>query len=88
MKHSQTHYVYIVKCIDGTLYTGSTRNIKNRINAHNSGKSGAKYIRGRRPVTLVYSEVCDTKSGALKKEYIIKQLSRKKKMILIQGMIY
>lgn len=75
------HYVYIVKCSDGTLYTGYTNNLNRRIKEHNEGE-GAKYTKGRRPVDLVYSEKFKTKSKALKREYRIKQLSRKKKFAL------
>ena len=75
------HYVYIVKCSDGTLYTGYTNNLNRRIKEHNEGE-GAKYTKGRRPVNLVYSEKFKTKSKALKREYRIKQLSRKKKFAL------
>lgn len=77
------NYVYIVKCSDGTYYTGYTNHIKKRINAHNQGK-GAKYTRGRRPVTLKYVETYDTKSEAMSREYRIKQLSRKEKQNLIR----
>lgn len=78
------NYIYILKCSDGTLYTGYTNNISKRILAHNSGK-GAKYTRGRRPVKLVYSEKYLSKKNALKREYEIKQLSRKEKIKLIKS---
>ena len=76
------HYIYIVKCSDGTLYTGYAKDIEQRIAKHNAGK-GAKYTKVRRPVTLVYSEVFETKSAALKREYEKKTLSRKKKLQMI-----
>ena len=76
------NYVYILKCSDGTLYTGYTNDLKNRLMAHNSGK-GAKYTRGRLPVEIVYSEAFETKSEATKREYYIKQLSRAEKLRLI-----
>ncbi len=76
------HYVYILKCADGTFYTGWSTDPIRRTKAHNSGK-GAKYTRPRRPVTLVYTEEYGDKSTALKREYAIKQLSRKDKEELI-----
>ncbi|ERF49274.1 MULTISPECIES: GIY-YIG nuclease family protein [Staphylococcus] len=76
------HYIYIVKCSDGTLYTGYAKDIEQRIAKHNAGK-GAKYTKVRRPVTLVYSEVFETKSAALKREYEIKTFSRQKKIQMI-----
>lgn len=75
-------YIYIVRCSDDTLYTGWTTNIERRIKCHNSGK-GAKYTRCRLPVELVYFETFEDKSTALKREYEIKQLSRDKKLLLI-----
>ena len=79
----EQYYVYILKCGDDTLYTGITNEIGRRVCAHNDGK-GAKYTKGRLPVTLVYSEALDTKSAALKREIVIKKLTRKKKMTLIE----
>lgn len=76
------NYVYILKCSDGTLYTGYTNDLKNRLMVHNSGK-GAKYTRGRLPVKIVHFETFKTKSEATKREYYIKQLSRVKKLKLI-----
>lgn len=78
----KTNYTYMVKCSDGTYYTGWTTDLEHRINAHNSGE-GAKYTRSRRPVELVYYEKYETKVEAMKREYAIKQLSRKKKEELI-----
>jgi putative endonuclease len=75
-------YVYILKCSDGTLYTGYTNNLEKRINVHNSGK-GAKYTRGRLPVELIYFEKYDSKSEAMKREYYIKCLTKEDKMKLI-----
>ena len=79
----KSYYVYIVECADGSLYTGYTVNIKNRINEHNHGTRGAKYTRSRRPVKLVYREEFGDMSSALKREYQIKKLTRKKKVDLI-----
>lgn len=76
-------YVYILRCTDGTLYTGSTDDVTRRVAVHNSGK-GAKYTRGRTPVEVVYTEECESCSAALKREYAIKQLSRQEKLNLIK----
>jgi putative endonuclease len=76
------HYVYIVECKDGTLYTGWTTDIEKRIKQHNCGK-GAKYTRSRYPVTLKYCAECITREEAQKKEYAIKQLHREQKIRLI-----
>ena len=75
------HYVYILKCADGTLYTGWTTNLENRIKAHNS-KKGAKYTRSRTPVELFYNEEFETKSEALKREAAIKKMSHADKTML------
>lgn len=77
------YHVYIVKCSDDTLYTGITTDIEKRIITHNTKKTAATYTKARRPVHLVYSEVVSTKSDALKREYAIKQLTRKEKDDLI-----
>ena len=81
-KDSDTWYVYMVRCCDGTLYTGITNDLEKRIEAHNSGKDGAKYTRSRRPVRLVYSEPVESKSAAAALEYKMKRLPRSKKKIL------
>lgn len=78
------YYVYILKCRDKTLYTGSTNDLENRLKAHNAGK-GAKYTRGRGPVEIVYQETCPDKSTALKREAKIKRHSREKKLDLIRS---
>lgn len=78
------HYVYIVKCADGTFYTGWTTHLEKRIEVHNQGK-GARYTRCRRPVTLIYHEIYSDKSSALRREAAIKKLSRKQKEELIRG---
>lgn len=72
------HYVYIVRCSDGSLYTGWTTDIKRRISAHNAGK-GAKYTRSRRPVELVHLESFEEKTAAQKRERMIKKLSAAEK---------
>jgi putative endonuclease len=80
----QVNYVYILRCSDGTLYTGWTTDLERRVRIHNSGK-GAKYTRGKVPAEVVYFEKYDTKSEALKREYAIKQLSHLDKLKLIGG---
>lgn len=76
------NYTYIVECRDKSLYTGWTNNLEKRINDHNLGK-GAKYTKSRKPVILKYYETFETKEEAMKREYTIKKLSRKKKLALI-----
>ena len=76
------YYIYILKCSDDTYYTGYTNNIEKRFRAHNS-KKGAKYTKGRTPVTLVYQESFESKTEALKREHAIKQMSRSEKEKLI-----
>jgi len=78
------YYLYILKCADGTLYTGITTNLKRRKEEHNSSSLGAKYTRGRRPVKLVFSETFRDRSLASKEESRMKKLSRAEKMILIK----
>lgn len=74
--------VYIVRCADGSLYTGIARDLVQRLAAHNDG-TGASYTRARRPVTLVYSEAAPDRSTASKREYAIKQLDRDHKLALV-----
>lgn len=76
--------VYILRCCDGTLYTGSTDDVSRRVQVHNSGK-GAKYTRSRTPVEVVYAEEAESYSAALKREYAIKQLTRQQKLDLIEN---
>ena len=75
-------YLYILRCGDGTLYTGITTDVERRLEAHRQGR-GAKYTRGRGPLELAYQEECDTHSEALKREYAVKQLPRDEKERLI-----
>lgn len=77
------HIVYILKCSDNTLYTGYTNNLEHRLEMHEEGK-GAKYTRGRGPFQVLFVEKFSEKSGALQKEYEIKQLTRKGKFQLIR----
>lgn len=75
-------FVYMLRCGDGTLYTGVTDNVERRLAAHRVGK-GAKYTRGRGPLKLVYQEQVPDKSAALRREYQIKQLPKQEKEGLI-----
>lgn len=77
-----TWHLYILRCRDGSLYTGITTDVEKRLEAHRSGK-GAKYTRGRGPLELVYREECGTHSDALKREIEIKRLTREQKQALI-----
>lgn len=77
------NFTYMLKCKDGSLYTGWTNDIQNRLEVHRSGK-GAKYTRGRSPLELVYLEAFDTKSEAMHREAYLKRLSRIEKLALIQ----
>jgi len=77
------NYVYILKCNDGTLYTGWTTDLEKRLQTHNSGL-GAKYTRARLPVKLEYYEEYEEKSDALKREAAIKKLTREEKLKLIE----
>jgi len=80
------YHTYILKCADGTLYTGITTELGRRVEEHNSSEKGAKYTRTRRPVTLVYSEVHEDRSSASKREYEIKKkMSRAEKLKLIKS---
>ena len=78
----RSHFVYIVRCADGTLYTGVARDPQARADIHNSGR-GARYTSGRRPVTLVYLEEWRTIGDALRREVELKRLSRQQKEALI-----
>ncbi|TQS75356.1 GIY-YIG nuclease family protein [Ornithinibacillus gellani] len=78
------HTVYMLRCKDGTLYTGYTNDLSHRMKMHESGK-GAKYTRGRGPLQIVHTEYYETKEEAMQREYEIKQLSKQQKLLLIQG---
>src|SRR5712691_3153333 len=79
---SSLHFVYIVRCRDGTLYTGYARDPKARVKAHNTGR-GARYTSGRRPVRLVYAESFESVGDALRREIALKRRSREQKEALI-----
>ena len=80
----RVYFVYILRCADGTLYTGSTTDLAARERAHNQGR-GAKYTAGRGPVRVVYSEAHASRSAAQKREAELKRWTRDKKDALIAG---
>jgi putative endonuclease len=77
------HHVYMVRCADGTLYTGYARDPAHRVQVHNAGR-GARYTASRRPVALVYAEACESRGAALKREYELKGLTRAAKEALLR----
>lgn len=78
------NYVYILRCGDGSLYTGWTNDLQHRVETHAAGR-GAKYTRARLPVELVYSEECETKELAMSREWHIKRLTHAQKLALIDA---
>jgi len=82
-KKAAAWLLYILKCSDNTLYTGITTDITRRLKEHNDGRA-SRYTRSRLPVKLLFSEPCRGRSRALKKEYAMKQLSRKEKKAYIR----
>jgi putative endonuclease len=80
---SSTHYAYILKCADSTLYVGATNNLERRLVQHNTSKQGAHYTKIRRPVHLVYSETFLTLGESRRREAELKRLSRSEKMTLL-----
>ena len=81
---SEENYTYILEGADGTLYCGWTNHLQERVAAHNAGK-GARYTKSRRPVVLKYYETFSTKQEAMRREWAVKQLSRKEKLELIEA---
>lgn len=79
-----SNYCYILRCADGTLYTGWTNDLQRRLRAHNAGRGG-KYTRVRRPVELAYYEQFSSKEEAMSREWHIKRLTREQKQELIDG---
>ena len=77
-------YTYILRCSDGTYYTGWTNHLEERVKTHNAGK-GARYTKPRRPVTLVYYETFASKEEAMSREFAIKRLTRKEKQELVDS---
>ncbi len=78
------HYTYVVECSDGTFYTGYTTDVERRVQEHNKG-IGSKYTRSRLPVTLLYYEEYSSRSKAMKREYAIKDLTRREKEEVINS---
>ena len=78
------NYVYILRCGDGSLYTGWTNDLEHRLEAHSAGR-GTKYTRSRLPVELVYSEECETKELAMSREWHLKRLTHAQKLALIDA---
>ena len=78
------NYVYILRCRDGSLYTGWTNDLEKRLKAHNSG-TASKYTRSRLPAELVYFEEWESKEAAMSREWHIKRLSREEKLKLIEN---
>ena len=76
------YVVYILRCGDGTLYTGCTNDLARRLRAHQSGR-GAKYTRSRLPVELVYWEAAEDRAAALRREAAVKRMNRREKLALI-----
>ena len=83
MSDAESHYVYVLRCADGTLYTGYTTDVERRVAEHDAG-DGAKYTSGRGPVELVHREAYPSRSAAMSREYAIKSLSRAAKERLIE----
>lgn len=79
-----SYWLYILQCGDNTLYTGTTDDVERRLAVHQSGK-GAKYTRGRGPLTVVYREACTDRSAALRREAAVKHMTRAEKLSLIAG---
>ncbi len=79
-----TWHVYILRCGDGSLYTGISPDVVARLQAHQAGK-GARYTRGRGPFELVYQEPAGSQADATRRERAVKRLTREKKQALIQG---
>jgi putative endonuclease len=81
---AEVFYVYMLRCSDGSLYTGQTNDLEKRLRQHLDG-SGAKYVRGRRPFELAYVEEVSTRSEALKREIALRRLSKKQKEQLVSS---
>jgi putative endonuclease len=76
------HYVYVLECADGTLYTGYTTDVERRVGEHDAGE-GAKYTRGRTPVEVIHTEAFGSRAAAMRREHEVKSLSRAAKERLI-----
>lgn len=80
--------LYLVRCADGTLYTGIATDVTKRLAEHDSGPRGAKYLRGKGPLEVVFSEAAGDRAAASRLEYRVKQLSRVQKLELIEGRLH
>ncbi len=78
------NFCYVLRCADGSLYTGWTKDLEQRLQTHNAGRGG-KYTRSRLPVELVYREEFETKEEAMSREWHLKRLTRQEKLRLIAG---
>ena len=88
MKNAHSNwFIYIVRCCDGSLYTGIAKDVEKRVEEHNAAKSGAKYTKSRRPVELVYREPVKSRSDATRRELKIKKLNKRQKESLIKHQI-
>ena len=85
MPDSGIFYVYIIRCGDGTLYTGYTNDLEARLAAHRDGKGGSKYTRGRGPLELIYKETLGSNIAAMKREREIQKQTKAQKERLIRG---
>lgn len=81
----QTWHVYILRCADGTLYTGITTDLERRLEEHNTSDRGARYTRSRRPVRLAWSEEAENHAAASRREHGIRRLGRHGKLELLAG---
>ena len=82
---SAEYSLYIVRCGGGTLYTGIATDVDKRLEEHRSGRRGAKYLRGRGPIELVFREVAGDRARASQLEYRVKKLPRSEKLALVDG---
>jgi len=85
MKTLNSYVVYVLRCADGTFYTGVTTNLERRLAEHNTTKKGATYTKARRPVSLFYTEHQPDRSSAQKREYILRSLTHQEKAALGNG---
>lgn len=80
-----SYSLYVLRCADGSLYTGIALDVGKRLQQHENGRSGAKYLRGRQPFTLVFQAPIGDRSAASRAEHRLKRLSRADKLALIDG---
>lgn len=84
MSNPAPWFVYLLRCADGSFYTGITTDLARRVDEHNHGAAGARYTRARRPVVLAWSEPAADRSAASKREYVVRKLPRAAKEQLAQ----